>query len=121
MREDAAYRILFVCMGNICRSPAGENIMRALAKKEGVDGSLFCDSAGTIDFHRGKPPDSRVCAAAASHGYVFPSLPKPLCPRFRQHLIQAHHRAQNLMVRLIQCFKPALKIAPIHALHPSLS
>lgn len=56
-------RILFVCMGNICRSPAAENVFRTMAEDAGVDPSL-CDSAGTIDLHHGKRPDKRMIEAA---------------------------------------------------------
>ena len=59
------YRILFVCMGNICRSPAGEGVFRRLIKENGYEDLIQCDSAGTIGFHEGHPPDSRMSAAAA--------------------------------------------------------
>ncbi|MEM9392883.1 MAG: low molecular weight protein-tyrosine-phosphatase [Pseudomonadota bacterium] len=57
-------RILFVCLGNICRSPTAEGVFRALA--EGVD--VEVDSAGTSNWHVGGPPDSRAIAEAASRG-----------------------------------------------------
>lgn len=60
-----SYRILFVCMGNICRSPAGEAVLRKLAEDEALDDRLEIDSAGTIGFHSGSPPDGRMQAAAA--------------------------------------------------------
>ena len=59
------YRILFVCMGNICRSPAGEAVMRKLVEEEGLEDQVLCDSAGTISFHTGNPPDHRMHQAAA--------------------------------------------------------
>ncbi|MFT4637220.1 MAG: protein-tyrosine phosphatase [Verrucomicrobiales bacterium] len=65
------YRILFVCLGNICRSPSGENIMNAVLQEAGLAQAVICDSAGTIDVHRGKGPDPRMCQAAAEHGYTF--------------------------------------------------
>ncbi|MEM7386402.1 MAG: low molecular weight protein-tyrosine-phosphatase [Verrucomicrobiota bacterium] len=52
--------LLFVCMGNICRSPAAENVMNGLLKAEGLENEVRCDSAGTIDFHQGKRPDRRM-------------------------------------------------------------
>ena len=55
--------ILFVCMGNICRSPSGENVMRKLLEQAGLDCSVKCDSAGTIGFHTGNPPDCRMAQA----------------------------------------------------------
>ena len=54
------YRVLFVCMGNICRSPAGDNVFRHIVAKSGLSGRVECDSAGTIDYHTGKKPDRRM-------------------------------------------------------------
>ena len=61
-------RILFVCMGNICRSPAGESVMRRLVDLDRLSDKIECDSAGTIDFHTGKSPDARMCRAGAARG-----------------------------------------------------
>ena len=66
-------RLLFVCMGNICRSPAGEGVMRALAEKARLAGALEIASAGTIGMHAGAPPDARMRAAAARRGYALVS------------------------------------------------
>ncbi|MCC5808273.1 MAG: low molecular weight phosphotyrosine protein phosphatase [Opitutales bacterium] len=54
------YRVLFVCMGNICRSPAAECVFRKRLKNEGLDARVDCDSAGTIAYHSGEPPDARM-------------------------------------------------------------
>ncbi|MDD9867528.1 MAG: low molecular weight phosphotyrosine protein phosphatase, partial [Verrucomicrobiales bacterium] len=51
-------------MGNICRSPAGEAVMRHVVENEGLAEQIECDSAGTISFHTGNPPDHRMHAAA---------------------------------------------------------
>lgn len=69
--QPPSYRILFVCMGNICRSPAAENVMRRVLQEEGLEKRVQCDSAGTIDFHTGKAPDPRMREAARVHGYEF--------------------------------------------------
>ena len=61
-----AYKLLFVCLGNICRSPTAENVMNHLVKKAGLSNSIHCDSAGTSSYHIGSPPDSRMSAAANS-------------------------------------------------------
>jgi len=61
-------RLLFVCMGNICRSPAAENVMRHLAESEGLSDRLEIDSAGTIGLHTGHPPDERMTEAARQRG-----------------------------------------------------
>jgi len=60
--------ILFVCMGNICRSPAGENVMRRLLQQAGLADAVICDSAGVIGYHAGDPPDARMCAAGHRRG-----------------------------------------------------
>lgn len=64
LHDSSPLRILFVCMGNICRSPAGECVLRHLAEEAGVDDQLQIDSAGTINFHTGKKPDHRMREAA---------------------------------------------------------
>jgi len=61
-------KILFVCMGNICRSPAAENVFRHFVKAEGVEDQFEIDSAGTVNFHTGNPPDSRMTEAAKRRG-----------------------------------------------------
>jgi protein-tyrosine phosphatase len=62
------YKLLFVCLGNICRSPSAENIMNYLIKEAGKEKEIFCDSAGTSSYHIGSPPDRRMTAAAAKRG-----------------------------------------------------
>jgi protein-tyrosine phosphatase len=61
-------RILFVCMGNICRSPTAEAVFRHLVAREGVDLPIEIDSAGTHDYHVGHAPDRRAQAAARRRG-----------------------------------------------------
>lgn len=60
-------KVLFVCMGNICRSPVGEEIFRQFARQQTFDAVV--DSAGTIDYHTGQPADKRMRKAAAKRGY----------------------------------------------------
>lgn len=62
-------RVLFVCMGNICRSPTAEAVFKHLVAVEGLAGRIESDSAGTHDYHIGVPPDLRSQAAAAQRGY----------------------------------------------------
>lgn len=61
-------KILFVCMGNICRSPAGENVMRYLLDEQGNADEYELDSAGTIGYHTGNSPDARMIEAAERRG-----------------------------------------------------
>lgn len=67
-------RILFVCTGNICRSPTAEGVARGLAEKLGLEEHFEFDSAGTHGYHVGDPPDSRTVAAARRRGYELASL-----------------------------------------------
>jgi low molecular weight protein-tyrosine phosphatase len=67
-------RILFVCLGNICRSPTAEGVLRAIAAKEFPGLTLDVDSAGTADYHVGEPPDRRTVAAARRRGYDLAGL-----------------------------------------------
>lgn len=60
-------RVLFVCLGNICRSPAAEAVLRAKARERGL--KVYVDSAGTGGWHVGDPPDPRMQRAAARRGY----------------------------------------------------
>ncbi|MDX1978203.1 MAG: low molecular weight protein-tyrosine-phosphatase [Pseudanabaenaceae cyanobacterium bins.68] len=64
-------KILFVCLGNICRSPAAENIMNNLIQQNQLQDLIECDSAGTAGYHIGSPPDSRMSAAAHRRGLKF--------------------------------------------------
>jgi len=61
-------RILFVCLGNICRSPTAEGVMRHLLRERGLDDRVTVDSAGTGAWHIGEPPDSRSGEAAQRRG-----------------------------------------------------
>lgn len=63
--------ILFVCMGNICRSPAGENVMRKMLEDAGLDREVRVDSAGTTSYHVGEAPDRRMRAAAEKRGMKY--------------------------------------------------
>ncbi len=63
-----AMRVLFVCLGNICRSPTAEAVMRGLVAERGLEEEIEVESAGTGDWHIGYPPDERSVAAAAERG-----------------------------------------------------
>jgi protein-tyrosine phosphatase len=66
--------ILMVCMGNICRSPTAEGVFRRRAGEAGLADRLHIDSAGTHDYHVGKPPDARAQEAARRRGYDLSAL-----------------------------------------------
>lgn len=65
------YKLLFVCLGNICRSPAAENIMNHLIRERNLADRIVCDSAGTSSYHIGSPPDPRMVATAKKRGMEF--------------------------------------------------
>ena len=62
-------KILFVCLGNICRSPGAEAIFKALVKEKGKEADFYIDSAGLYSGHAGSLPDERMCRHAARRGY----------------------------------------------------
>ncbi|GHT32697.1 phosphotyrosine protein phosphatase [Bacteroidia bacterium] len=71
-------KILFVCAGNICRSPAAEGIMKHKIHELGLDKFFYIDSAGTHGFHEGELPDSRMRMHASKRGYNLTSLSRPV-------------------------------------------
>jgi protein-tyrosine phosphatase len=115
-------RLLFVCLGNICRSPTAEGVMRALVAERGSQDAIELDSAGTGAWHVGSPPDSRATAAAAAAGVTLGGVARRVEPEDfeRFDLILAMDRA-NLRdlralapspeaaakVRLLREFDPA--------------
>ena len=68
------HRVLLVCLGNICRSPTAEGVLRAIAQREFPSVRLQVDSAGTANYHVGEPPDRRTVAAARRRGYELSGL-----------------------------------------------
>lgn len=66
--------VLFVCLGNICRSPTAEGIFRHYVEQAGLSDKITIDSAGTADWHIGKSADPRTVAAAAKRGYDLSAL-----------------------------------------------
>lgn len=70
--------ILFVCLGNICRSPMAEAIMKKHIENAGLTNIISIDSAGTIDFHEGRPSDVRMKQHASQRGYDLTHLSRPV-------------------------------------------
>lgn len=60
--------VLFVCMGNICRSPTAHGVFRHLVQEQGLSDSIYIDSAGTHAYHVGEPPDPRAQSTALTRG-----------------------------------------------------
>ena len=67
-------KVLFVCLGNICRSPTAEGVFRHYVEQAGLSDKITIDSAGTSDWHLGKTPDPRTVVAAAQRGYDVSTL-----------------------------------------------
>lgn len=78
LNNNKKYKILFVCLGNICRSPAAEGVMKALVEKAGREDKFFIDSAGIGGWHIGQLPDSRMRRRGAVRGYKFDSRARQL-------------------------------------------
>ena len=92
-------KVLFVCSGNICRSPTAEGVFRRMVLEAGHAAHITTDSAGTHDYHVGEPPDPRTCAAARARGYNLDDLrARKFSPRDFHHfnlilaMDQGHHR-----------------------------
>ncbi|MCP4913476.1 MAG: low molecular weight phosphotyrosine protein phosphatase [Oligoflexia bacterium] len=71
-------KVLFICLGNICRSPAAHGVFEHFVEQEGLTDNIFVDSAGTSGFHRGEMADARMIEHAARRGYDLRSLSRKL-------------------------------------------
>ncbi|MCE9642585.1 MAG: low molecular weight phosphotyrosine protein phosphatase [Betaproteobacteria bacterium] len=74
MQEKNTIKVLFVCMGNICRSPTAEAVFRHAVSQAGLKDAVECDSVGTHGYHVGEPPDRRAQQAALGRGYDMSNL-----------------------------------------------
>ena len=72
-------KILFVCLGNICRSSSAEEVMRTFVKREGLGEKIEVDSAGILNYHQGELPDSRMRMHAYHRGYELTHRSRPVC------------------------------------------
>jgi protein-tyrosine phosphatase len=73
-RAEAEWRVLMVCMGNICRSPTAEAVLRRKLRQAGLQGRVRVDSAGTHGYHTGEAPDPRAIERGAARGYELAGL-----------------------------------------------
>jgi protein-tyrosine phosphatase len=80
-REGGRVRVLFVCLGNICRSPTAEGVMRSLVREAGLQKRVEVDSAGTGGWHVGESPDARATEAAGRRGIVLEGAARKVRPR----------------------------------------
>jgi protein-tyrosine phosphatase len=77
---DEPVKLLFVCLGNICRSPTAEGVMRSLIAEAGMESRVLVDSAGTGAWHVGSAPDGRATAAAAEQGVTLSGQARKIAP-----------------------------------------
>ncbi|CAG4989188.1 Putative low molecular weight protein-tyrosine-phosphatase [Dyadobacter sp. CECT 9275] len=74
-------RVLFVCLGNICRSPIAEGVFCELVKERNLEKYISCDSAGTAAYHTGSLPDRRMRSVAEGHGIKLTHQARQLCQK----------------------------------------
>lgn len=73
-------RVLFVCLGNICRSPSAEAVFNSFIEEQGLESEIECESAGTAAYHEGEPADDRMQTHAIKRGYRLISISRPMEP-----------------------------------------
>jgi protein-tyrosine phosphatase len=115
-------RLLFVCLGNICRSPTAEGVMRSLVVEAGLQDSIELDSAGTGAWHVGSPPDGRAAATALARGTPLAGQARQVTPEdfdfydlviamdsenMRALRALAPGREERAKVRMLREFDPA--------------
>jgi protein-tyrosine phosphatase len=101
-------RLLFVCMGNICRSPTAEGVMRGLLREQQLEEVVEVDSAGTGGWHVGDPPDVRATAAARARGVGLEGAARTVTP--------ADFEADRRNLRDLAALVPAGARAKVHLL-----
>ena len=73
-------KVLFVCLGNICRSPAAEAILKKYLNDDNLRDNIYVDSAGTAGYHVGEPPDPRMIGFAAKRGFIVDHITRKFNP-----------------------------------------
>ena len=106
-----AYKLLFVCLGNICRSPSAENIMNHLILQSGLTERIICDSAGTSGYHIGNSPDQRMSATAIR------KLGFPLVGKARQFQISEFQEFNLILAMDLDNYKNILSLNPTGGEH----
>lgn len=107
-------KVLFVCMGNICRSPAAENMMRSMVREKGLGERFEIDSAGTLNRHAGNPPDTRMVEAAENRGIKMTGRARQVTPgdfeSFHWILAMDEDNYRDLLDVRSMCNNPTAKL-----------
>ena len=115
-------KIMFVCMGNICRSPLAHAVFEHILKREQTDDGYLVDSSGTIDYHIGEKPDPRMRRTAESHGIPMEHRAQQLTKEhLRQfdHIICMDHENKANALRLADNNRDAQKICLLRDFDPA--
>ena len=125
MDQDSTARrtsVLFVCLGNICRSPLAEGVFRHLAAEAGLADRFEIDSAGTGGWHVGEPPDARARMVAKQHGVALDSRARQVTPedfeRF-DHIVAMDHDNLRTLQRMAAAAGADARIALLRSHDPS--
>ena len=108
MSEALTARVLFVCLGNICRSPTAHGVFQALVDERGMAGRISVDSCGTGSWHVGEPPDRRAASAASRRGYDLTSL------RARQVALEDFDQFDFILAMDQQNLVDLQRLQPVH-------
>jgi protein-tyrosine phosphatase len=115
-------RICFVCLGNICRSPTAEAVMRHLVAQEGLAKRIAIESAGTGDWHVGDPPDRRARAVGAARGIPLSGAARQFTPadfaRY-DHVIAMDRSNRDDLVRMAPGPAERAKVRLLRSFDPS--
>ena len=120
----APYRITVVCLGNICRSPIGEAVLRARLAEAGLADRVQVDSAGTGDWHLGHPADPRALAALDAHGYPHDHVARQIAPHWMDgiDLLLAMDEANYAdLQRMTAGARPAPELRMMRSFDPALA
>lgn len=114
-------KVMFVCLGNICRSPLAEAIFKHKVKERGLEGILSADSAGTSDYHIGEPPDARTVRNALKNGVAIAHRGQQLSRRHLDeydYVLAMDFRNQESITRLVNGKSTRAKVDLIRTFDP---
>lgn len=113
--------VLFICLGNICRSPLAEGVFRGLVREAGLEDHIVIDSAGTSDCHEGNPADPRTIEVARRRGVELTSRSRPITAEDVEsfdYLIVMDHSNERDVRRLAASVRPDARIHLLREFDP---